>query len=85
MGEVPNGARVSSGSTVIVEPTSACSALKDILLGKVLTPMWGDRWVPKKVLNASLNPVTLSRNAKLVDVAPCLAVENLPVTQGLQC
>ncbi|KAI4871772.1 hypothetical protein NFI96_001511 [Prochilodus magdalenae] len=45
--------------------------------------MWGDRWVPLRVMNASLHTVTLRRNTKLADVSHCLAVEDLPVTQGL--
>lgn len=83
-GKLSSGARVSPRSTVIVEPTSAHSATKNILVGRVITPMWGGRWVPMKVLNASLDPVILCRNAKLTDVSPCLAVKDLPVLQGLQ-
>ena len=83
-GKLPSGARVSPRSTVIVEPTSAHSAPNNILVWRVITPMWGGRWVPMKVLNASLDPVILCRNAKLAEVSPCLAVEDLPVPQGLQ-
>ena len=82
-GKLPSNAPVSPGSTVIVEPTSARSTPKNILVGRLVTPMWGDRWIPVKVLNPTHSPVTLRRNAKLADVSPCLAVEDLPITQGL--
>ncbi|KAK0133435.1 Retrovirus-related Pol polyprotein from transposon 412 [Merluccius polli] len=65
--KLPSSAPVSPGSTVIVEPTSAWSTPKNILVGRLVTPI----------------PVTLRRNAKLADVSPCLAVEDLPITQGL--
>ncbi|KAJ8416356.1 hypothetical protein AAFF_G00356440 [Aldrovandia affinis] len=45
--------------------------------------MWGDRWIPVKVLNPTQRAITLRRNAKIADVFPCLAVEDLPITQGL--
>lgn len=45
-GKLPPSAPVSPGSTVIVEPTSACSTPKNIMVGWVITPMWGDRWIP---------------------------------------
>ena len=82
-GKLPSNAPVSPGCTVIVEPTSARSTPKNILVGRLVTPMWGDRWIPVKVLNPTHSPVTLRRNAKLADVSPCLAVEDLPITQGL--
>ncbi|KAJ8413956.1 hypothetical protein AAFF_G00065540 [Aldrovandia affinis] len=43
----------------------------------------GDRWIPVKVLNPTQRAITLRRNAKIADVFPCLAVEDLPITQGL--
>ena len=82
-GKLPASACVSPGSTVIVEPTSARSAPRNILVGRIVTPMWGDRWVPMKIVNPTQSPITLRRNAKLADVSPCLAVEDLTVAQGL--
>lgn len=82
-GKLPPSAPVSPGSTVIVEPSSSRSTPKNILVGRVITPMWGDRWVPMKILNPTHSPVTLRRNAKIADVFPCLALEELPITQGL--
>ncbi|KAK0141373.1 hypothetical protein N1851_021618 [Merluccius polli] len=40
-GKLPGSAPVSPGSTVIVEPTSSRSAPKDIIVGRVVAPMWG--------------------------------------------
>ncbi|KAL2087277.1 hypothetical protein ACEWY4_018336 [Coilia grayii] len=54
---------------VIVEPTSARSAPNNILVGK---------------LNPTLKPVNLRRNAKIADVSPCLAMEDLNIMQ-VQC
>lgn len=82
-GKLPSSVHVSPGSTVIVEPTSARSTPRNILVGRVITPMWGDRWVPMKVVNPSPSPITLRRNTKLADVSPCLAVEDLNIIQGL--
>ncbi|XP_056880813.1 uncharacterized protein LOC130521201 [Takifugu flavidus] len=82
-GKLPASAPVSPGSTVIVEPTSARSTPKNIMVGRIVAPMWGDRWVPMKILNPTQTAVTLRRNAKLADVFPCVAMEDFPVAQGL--
>ncbi|KAJ8361726.1 hypothetical protein AAFF_G00429480 [Aldrovandia affinis] len=82
-GKLPSRSPISPGSTVMVEPTSARSTPRNILVGRVVTPMWGDRWIPVKVLNPTQRAITLRRNAKIADVFPCLAVEDLPITQGL--
>ncbi len=52
------------------------------MVGRVITPLWGDRWIPMKVTNMSDKPMTLKRNSKLADVSPCLAVEDFEVFQG---
>ncbi|KAL0163858.1 hypothetical protein M9458_039611, partial [Cirrhinus mrigala] len=52
------------------------------LAGHVVSPMWDDRWVPMKILNPTQSPITLRRNTKLADVSPCLAVEDVSLTQG---
>lgn len=36
-----------------------------------------------KLLNPTKSPVTLHRNAKVADVFPCVAVEDLPISQGV--
>lgn len=82
-GKLPSSAPVSPGSTIIVEPTSSHSAPKDIIVGRVLAPTWGDRSVPMKILNPTMRPVSLRRNAKVADVFPCVVVEDLPLSQGV--
>ncbi len=81
-GRLPSDAAMSPGSTVIVEATSSRTMPQDIIIGHVVTPLWGDRWVPLKVTNLSEKPVTLKRNRKLVDVFLCLAVEDFELLQG---
>ncbi|RXN32180.1 Retrovirus-related Pol polyprotein from transposon 412 [Labeo rohita] len=81
-GRLPSDTAMSPGSTVIVEATSSRTMPRDILIGRVVTPLWGDRWVPFKVTNLSDKPVTLKRNCKLADVFPCLAVEDFELLQG---
>ena len=67
---------------MLVEPTSSKSMPRNIMVGRVVTPLWGDRWVPMKVTNLSDRPVTLKRNCNLADVSPCLAVEDFELLQG---
>ncbi|KAJ8417020.1 hypothetical protein AAFF_G00282470 [Aldrovandia affinis] len=81
-GRLPCNVPVSPGSTVIVEPCTSKTRPRDILIGRVITPMWGDRWVPMKMTNLSSKPITLRRNSKVADVSPCLAVEDLDIQQG---
>lgn len=71
---------MSPGSTVVVEPTKAIP--RNILVGRVVTPLWGDRWVLLKIVNLSDKVVTLRRNAKLADVSPCIATEDFTLFQG---
>ncbi|XP_029698682.1 uncharacterized protein isoform X2 [Takifugu rubripes] len=73
---------LDSGSTVVVEPSSSRSSPKNIMVGRVITPMWGDRWIPLKVLNPTNEAVTLRSNTKIADVFPCVA-EDLAFSQGL--
>ncbi|KAK0149993.1 hypothetical protein N1851_009227 [Merluccius polli] len=64
-GKLPALSPVLLGSTVMVEPTSACSTPKNILVGRVVTLMLGDCWIP-----------ALHWNAKIANVFPCLATED---------
>lgn len=45
-GRLPESAVMSAGSTVVVEPTQSKARPKQVLVGRVVTPLWGDRWVP---------------------------------------
>ena len=46
------------------------------MVGRLVTPLWGDGWVPVRVINPSNKPVTLKRNCKIADVSPCVALED---------
>lgn len=81
-GRLPSNAPMSLGSTVVVEATSSKSMPRDVIIGCVVTPLWGDRWIPLKVTNLSDKPITLKRNCKLADVFPCIAVEDFELLQG---
>ncbi|KAK7880967.1 hypothetical protein WMY93_032421 [Mugilogobius chulae] len=81
-GKLPKNVPMSPGSTVIVEPTTSKSMPRNILVGRIVTPLWGDRWVPMKVTNLSDKPITLKKNAKLADVSSCVAVEEFEISQG---
>ena len=44
----------------------------------MITPLWGDGSVPVKMINPTDKTMTLRRNAKIANVSPCIAVEDLP-------
>lgn len=48
------------------------------MVGRVVTPLWGDGSIPLKVINPTSHRVVLRRNTKIADVSPCVAVEDLP-------
>ncbi len=81
-GKLPKNVPMSPGSTVVVEPTTSRSVSRDITIGRVVTPLWGDRWVPVKVTNISDKSITLKRNCKLADVSPCVTVEDFELLQA---
>ncbi|KAK0144036.1 hypothetical protein N1851_017626 [Merluccius polli] len=67
---------LSAGSTVIVEPSESRTVPRTVMVGRIVTPLWGDGWVPVRVINPSNKPVNLRRNCKLADVSPCTALED---------
>ncbi|KAK0150419.1 hypothetical protein N1851_008482 [Merluccius polli] len=75
-GRLPKGTRLSVGSAVIVEPSSSRCVPRNILVGRVVTPLWGDGWVPVKIINPTTSTITLRRNAKVADVSSCIALED---------
>lgn len=81
-GRLPSKTPLSLGSTILVEPTTSKTMPRNIMVARVITSMWGDRWVPMKITNLSDLPVTLRKNRRLADVSPCLAVEDFPILQG---
>lgn len=77
-GMLPKHTEVSPGSAVLTEPTSWQSAPKGILVARLVTHLWGDRWVPLKLLiNTWDKPVMLRRNAKIADLFPGIALEDM--------
>lgn len=67
---------MSPGSTVIIELTNSKAMPQDILVGRLVTPLWGDRWVPMTVVNPTNTVITLKINCKIADVFPCIASED---------
>lgn len=78
-GKLPKNAALSPGSTVVTEPTSSRSSPRGILVARIVTPLWGDRWVPLKLINTSDRAVLVRRNAKLADVFSCIALEDMDI------
>lgn len=76
-GRLPSNARLSAGSTVVVEPSVSTTVPRTVLLGRLLTPLWGDGWLPVRVINLSHKPLILRRNCKIADVSPCVALRSL--------
>ena len=81
-GKLPEKSRGAPGCTVVVEPTHSRSIPRNVLVGRVVTPQWGDGWVPMKVINPTDKSITIKRNAKLADVYPCLAAEELQLNDS---
>lgn len=79
-GKLPKSTVVSPGSTVMTELTSCRSAPRGILVARMVSLLWGDRWLPLKLINTSNKPVLVRRNAKLADVFPCIALEDMGET-----
>lgn len=73
-GKLPMRSDLSIGSAVIVEPPTSRTLNRNVIVGRVVAPLWGDGWVPVKVLNPLDEPLTLRRNSKLADVSPCIAL-----------
>ena len=72
------------GNTVIIEPTQSKCRPAQILVGRVVTPLWGDGWVPVKIVNSTEKLLTLKRNAKVADVSTCFSVQDLPEPVSIQ-
>ncbi|KAK0150870.1 hypothetical protein N1851_008033 [Merluccius polli] len=83
-GRLPTYLHLSAGSTVVVEPSESRTVPRSVMVGRVVTPLWGDGWVPVRVINPSTKPVTLRRNCKIADVSPCVALEDFD-TDYLYC
>ncbi len=75
-GRLPTGTVLSAGSTVLVEPCTSPCVNKQILVGRIVSPLWGDGWLPMKIINPTSAEITLRRNSKIADVFPCIALED---------
>lgn len=84
-GKLPESAVMSAGSTVVVEPKKSKARPEQILVGRVITLLWGDHWMPVKVINPTDRAVVLKRNTKIADMSPCIAVEDLPTADEVKC
>ncbi len=76
-GKLDKSCAISPGSTVITEPTTSRSAPRHVLVARLVTPLWGDGWVPLKLINMSHQPILLRRNAKIADLFACVALEDM--------
>jgi len=79
--EVP----LSVGSTVMVDSSTSKSSPRNIMIARSVCPLWADKWIPVKVINMLDRPVVLRRNAKIAQVHPCLALEELEFIKHMSC
>ncbi|KAL1277366.1 hypothetical protein QQF64_024039 [Cirrhinus molitorella] len=75
-GRLPPGLKLSVGSTVVIEPSTSRCVHRNVLVGRVISPLWGDGWLPVKMINPTNSEIVLRRNAKLADIYPCIALED---------
>lgn len=61
----------------MVEPSESRSAPRNVLVAHTVCPLWGDNWIPLKVINPLDRPIMLCRNTKLAQLQPCLTLEVL--------
>lgn len=83
-GKLPASVPISVGSTVLVEPTQSRCRPNKVIIGRVVAPMWGDRWLPVKLMNPTTEPIVLKKNTKVADVFPCIATEDLSQPGSIQ-
>lgn len=76
-GKLDKSCAISPGSTVITEPTTSRSVPRHVLVARLVTPLWGDGWVPMKLINMSHQPILLRRNAKIADLFACVALKDM--------
>lgn len=81
-GKLPQNTVISPGSTVMTEPTSSRSIPRGIMVARLVTALWGDRWVPLKLVNTTSKSILLRRNAKLADLFSCVALEDMDVAES---
>lgn len=57
-GRLPTGTVLSAGSTVVVEPFASPCVNKRIMVGRIVSPLWGDGWLPMKIINPTNAEIT---------------------------
>lgn len=72
---LPNSC-ISAGSTVVMEPNTSCCVNRQVLVRRLVSPMWGDGWLLVKIVNPTSASLTLRKNAKTADVYPCISLED---------
>lgn len=65
-GRLPPGSVLSVRSTVVIEPSTSRCVHRSVLIGRVVSPLWGDCWLPVKVINPTTSEIVLRKNAKVV-------------------
>ncbi len=83
-GRLSKSAFASPGSAVMTEPTTCHSIPRGVLVARLVNSFWSDGWVPLKVINTSGRPVLLRRNAKLADLYPCIALEDIDSADAIK-
>lgn len=76
-GRLPPGSVLSVWSTVVIEPSTSRCLHRNVLVGRVVSPLWGDGWLPVKMINPTNAEIVLSKNVKVADVYACVALEDL--------
>lgn len=79
-GKLKEQVPLSVGSTVLIEPTSSKAAPRNVMVACTVCPLWGDKWIPLKVINLLNHSIVFRRNAKLADVHTCAALEDLELS-----
>ncbi len=62
-----------------MELSTARTAQRNVLVGRIVVSLWGDGSIPVKVFNPSNKPICLRRNCKLANVYACMALEDFDV------
>lgn len=81
-GKLKEQVPLSIRTTIVVKPKTSKSSPRNVLVAHTVCPLWGDKWIPMKVVNLLNHLLTLRQNAKVAQVYPCLTLEDLELTCG---
>ncbi|CAM4516070.1 unnamed protein product [Leuciscus chuanchicus] len=65
----------------MLEPSTSRSAPRFVMVARSVCPLWGDKWIPMRLINMIDRPIVLRRNTKIANVHPCLALEELDLAE----